>query len=307
MREQSPGHPGRKRCGAILAVGALAALLLPGCAARIAAPPTVTTPRFPDFVFPNVPSDLQQSDLVLQQDVAWRWLQTGDLRTAEKVLTVVLKRSETFYPAEAGLGFVELAAGNSDAALAWFSRALQRSAMYVPALVGRGEALLALKGDAEALASFQAALAVDASLDLPRRRVEVLQLRLIQANLSNARAAAAAGRNAEAIVAYAQAIAASPQSAFLYRELGSVERTRGNLDSAFQHYQKAVDLEPDDASAWRAIGEILEGRQDYPAALQAYTQAETIEGSPAIQERISRLQGLFALARLPAEYRSIPE
>lgn len=309
MRDQSPRRPdtGGTWLGVILAGATLAGFLLPACAAKIAAPPAVTTPRFPDFVFPDVPSDLQRSGLVPQQDLAWRWLQVGDLQNAEKVFTAVLKQSESFYPAEAGLGYVQLAGGNFEGALARFSRALQRSPTYAPALVGRGDALLALKHDSEALASFQSALVVDASLDLPRRRVEVLQLRLMQANLANARAAAAAGRSDDAIGAYRQAIAASPQSAFLYRELGSVERKGGNLDSALVHYQEAVDLEPDDASAWREIGEILEGRQDDPAALQAYMQAETIETSPVIQERISRLQARLALARLPAEYRRVPE
>jgi tetratricopeptide (TPR) repeat protein len=286
---------------------ALVCCLLSACAARtVVLPPAVSTPRFPDYVFPNVPSDLQRADLARQQDLGWRWLQTGDLRNAKRIFAAVLTSSQGFYPAEAGLGYVELAGGNAEEALSRFTRAIRESATYPPALVGQGEALLLLKRDSQALASFQSALTLDASLELPRRRVEVLQLRLMQADLANASTAAAAGRAADAIAAYERAIAASPASAFLYRELGAVERNEGAMEAALQHYQKAVDLEPADPAAWREMGEILEGRQDYPAALQAYLEADAVESSPGTEESISRLRGLLALARMPPEYRSIP-
>jgi len=245
--------------------------------------------------------------VVPQHDLAWRWLQAGDTRNAEKGFAEVLKISPTFYPSEAGLGLVKLASQDYDDALAHFDRALQRSDVYVRALLSRAETLLALKRDADALGSFQSALAVDGTLDLAKRWVEVLQFRLLQANLANARNAAEAGRSAEAIAAYQQAIAASPQSAFLYRELGAIERKNGNLDAALEHYQKATELEPSDPSAWRGIGEILEARDDYPAAVEAYGQSIALEPSAAIQERITRLRALLALARMPAEYRQIPE
>jgi tetratricopeptide (TPR) repeat protein len=309
MRENFRGCPYPRRFWrqALLAGAGLTALMLAGCAARLALPPTGIPPHFPDFVFPEVPPDLQGSTVVLQHDLAWRWLQTGDTRNAEKVFTEVLRLSPTFYPSEAGLGLVRLAGQDYTGALAHFDRALQRSAVYVPALLARAETLLAVKRDADALGSFQAALAVDGSLDVAKRWVEVLQFRLLQANLSSARDAAEAGRSAEAIAAYQQAIGASPQSAFLYRELGAVERKNGNVDAALDHYQRATELEPSDPSAWRGIGEILEGRDDYPAAVEAYGRSIALEPSAAIQERITRLRALLALARMPAEYRQIPE
>lgn len=290
----------------LLAGAGLTTLMLAGCAARLALPPTAIPPQFPDLVFPDVPPDLQRSTVAPQHDLAWRWLQAGDTRNAEKGFAAILKISPTFYPSEAALGLVKLATRDYNDALAHFDQTLQRSGVYLPALLGRAETLLALKRDVDALGTFQAALAVDGSLDPAKRWVEVLQFRLLQANLSNAQNAAEAGRNAEAIAAYQQAIAASPQSAFLYRELGAVERKNGNPDAALEHYQKATELEPSDPSAWRGIGEILEARDDYPAAVEAYGQSIALEPSTAIQERITRLRVQLALARMPAEYRQIP-
>ena len=55
-----------------------------------------------------------------------------------------------------------------------------------------------------------------------------------------------------------------PDSAILYRELGGVERQRGNTGSALEHFRKAIALEPPDARSLVQIGEILEGQNDSP-------------------------------------------
>ena len=91
-----------------------------------------------------------------------------------------------------------LARGDHDRALGGFDAALGAAPAYVPALVGRGQTLLALKRDTDALAAFEAALAADASLADVRRRVDVLRFRGLQDVIEAARAAAAAGRLAEA-------------------------------------------------------------------------------------------------------------
>ena len=291
-----------------LTVCLVAIVTTAACAARLApSPPAGMPPQFPDLLFPEVPAALQRFGVVPQHDVAWRWLQPGDLSKAEAGFAAVLKKSPAFYPAETGLGSVNLARMRYEEALERFDHTLERERAYAPALVGRGEALLALKRDADALHSFQEALVLNGSLELPRRRVEVLQFRLLQVNLSSARQAAESGRNGEALTAYQQAIAASPQSAFLYREMAAVERKAGNLDAALESYQKSTELEPTEASAWRDIGEMLEARDEYAAAVEAYRQAVTLEPGTGIQDRVSRLQALLAIARLPVEYRRIPQ
>src|SRR5688572_11359353 len=112
------------------------------CAARAPVPPAVTTPRYPDFVFPAVPPEFAGQDLEKQHRFAWQFLQAGDLNSAERAFNVTLKRTPAFYPAEAALGYVELADRDYAAAVSRFDRALSRSASYVPALLGRGDALL---------------------------------------------------------------------------------------------------------------------------------------------------------------------
>jgi hypothetical protein len=110
---------------------------------------------------------------------------------------------------------------------------------------------------------------------------------------------------AEARAAYERAIAASPQSPFLYRELSVVERREGNLAAALEHAQKAGTLEPNEPRNLIAIGEILEAQGELVKAIEAYGAAVAIEPNPAIDARIDALGATVAFAAMPPEYRGI--
>jgi tetratricopeptide (TPR) repeat protein len=229
-----------------------------------------------------------------------------DMRSAEREFAAALKQQATFYPAEAALGYAALARKNAKEAGDHFDRALTGDAAYVPALLGRGAAMLELDRDADALASFEKAIAADPSLTDLRGRVEVLRLRATQDTLARAKKAADAQRWDEARTAYEQAIAASPDSAFLYRELGGVEQKAGQTALALSHYRKAVEMDATDAHSHAAIGAILEGQEDVLGALESYERARAIDPNEVSDAVVSRVRARAALARLPAEYRAIP-
>src|SRR5204863_5671663 len=105
---------------------------------------------------------------------------------------------------------------------------------------------LALNRDSDALTALEAVLAVDPSQVEIRRRVDVLKFRVSEQEIAHARQAARSGRLDEAAQAYANAIAGSPESPFLYRELAGVERQQGKDDAALEHLGKAVELDPSD-------------------------------------------------------------
>lgn len=286
------------------------ALLATVAACARPAPPVVNpvvsyAPRFPEFIAPVVPADLAGTRAAGSHDLAWRFLQAGDLRNAEREFSTALKTSPAFYPAEAGLGWLETARKDLRAALVHFDRALERQPADLSSLVGRGQALLALNRESEALSAFEAALAVDPSLpDLPGH-VAVLRFRGQQANLNRAREAARAGRVDEAVALYTRAIAGSPDSAFLYRELAAVEHQQGPTDTALEHFRKAVSLEPGDARSLVQIGDILDARGDFAGAIKAYVDALAIDPNDDLRAKVENTRARADLAGLPEQYRAI--
>lgn len=302
MRERTCGFAGRRTW----VVGVLLASLLAGCATRAPLmPPAPTTLRYPEFIYPAVPegTEAMQGTRI---ERGWRYLQADDARTAEREFAAALQLQPSFHPAETGLGYVELAERNARNAVERFERALQASAAYTPALIGRGQALLELGRDGEALVSFEEAVKADPSLTELQSRIDVLRFRAVQENLARAKTASDAGRLAEARAAYQQAIAASPDSAFLYRDLALVERRAGEVTLALEHFWRAVGLDPSDARSLAQIGAILEEQGDTAGALEAYEKARNLDPAEAPADRMARLREIAALARLPAEYRAIP-
>lgn len=286
---------------------ALCLVLISACA-RPVAPPAVTTPRYPDYIFPTLSQpDPRQADLLQQHDVAWRWFQAGDFARAESGFLAVLRRSPQFYPSETALGYLELAQRNFEPAIERFDRVLQANAGYVPALVGRGEALLALSREPEALAAFESAVTLDPELQTIARRVEVLRARAQQANVAAARRAAQANRLDEAAQLYEQAIAASPDSAFLVRDLADVEARQGKTDQALARYRRAVEMDRTDVMSRIRIGEILDASGDLEGARNMYDQANSIEPTAELRRRLAAIDARLAYLKLPAEYRAIPE
>jgi tetratricopeptide (TPR) repeat protein len=290
----------------LVASSLLAASIMTACGAKLPPATVLLAPRYPDFILPAlVPPDPRLAALETAHGNGWRFLQAGDLNSAEHEFQAVLQRSPSFYPSEAALGYVALARKDYQPALDHFDRVLNARADYVAALVGRGETLLAMSNDADALAAFEAALRYDATLADIGRRVEVLKARAAQENVAAARRAAQAGRLDEAVSAYQQAIAQSPESAFLFRDLADIESKQNRTDEAMEHYRKAIQFDPADVTSRVRIAEILEARGDVEGAMTAFTEAYQFDPNPDTRKRITALEAKAAYLRLPAEYRAL--
>jgi tetratricopeptide (TPR) repeat protein len=279
--------------------------LAAACATRPTLPPTPTTLQYPEFMYPLVPRELAAAGPAARIDVGWRYLQSGDLASAEREFAAALKPTPDFYPGHAASGYVAFARKDYEQALAAFDAAVKTAPAYVPGLVGRGQALLALDRDDAALDAFEAALAIDGSLADLRQRVNVLRFQRLGAIIAIARAAAGTGRLEEAEQAYGRALAASPESAFLHRERAQVARRRGNVPAALESFRRAAELDPADVTSLLQIAELLEGQGNLAAAEAAYRRAAGVEPSPEIDSRLAALAARAREAALPAEFRAI--
>jgi tetratricopeptide (TPR) repeat protein len=295
------------RSTSFLAGVALLLAAASACAPKTA-PPVATAPRYPSFMFPGVPAGLaQQPALVARHDGAWRFLQGGDLRAAEREFAWVTGELPTFFPSQVGLGYVSLARRDYREALERFELGLVFAPNYPSGLAGRGEALLGLGREAEALVNFDAAVAADPSLTELRARVESMRFRNQEDQVAAARKARDTGRLDEAATAYERALAASPESGFLYRELAAVEQRRGRLDAALAHARKALELDPSDVRAHLVAGEVFEAQRRFTAAVSEYEAAAAIEPGDDLATRIERARERAALAELPPEFQNIQQ
>ena len=119
----APGGAWRMRATRSLLIVLMLALAA-ACAPKTAPPPaTPGLPRYPEFVFPKATPGMSGA-VLLQHENAWRFLQAGDLRGAERGFTQLTKRSPDLYPAHAGLGYAALARKDHKAALEHFNHAL---------------------------------------------------------------------------------------------------------------------------------------------------------------------------------------
>ena len=257
-----------------------------------------------EFVYPTVPPALKGTPGADLIEVGWRYLQGDNVPAADRTFAFALRRNAKLYPARAGLGYVALARKDVNRALSTFDETLTMAPGYAPALVGRGEALLALGRQDQALESFEGALTADATLSDVRRRVQVLRFRSLQEVIDAAREAARSGREADARAAYARALAASPDSPFLHREVGLLDRKTGHPDQALEEFKRATALDPSDTTSLVQIGELLDERGDYAGAEAAYRQAADLEPSAELSARVAVAAKNAREAKLPAEFRA---
>lgn len=273
-----------------------------GCAARV---PVVITPAYPAFIFPAVPVAYVDARANRVQQEAWAFLQTGDLITAEQRFAENLVDDREFFPATAGLGWVDMAGGHFGDAIAHFESAVAVEATYAPALVGLGEALLRTGDTIGALRNFELAFAVDPALVQIGRLVGELQLQVMTERLVQARSASDEGLLAVAEAAYREIISASPDSAFLYIELAHLKQRQGAMAEALKEVRLARKLDDTDPRVFLLEGELLESMGQLIEAVEAYRQAETLEPSEVSASALLRVRNAVRIAELPEDYRAI--
>lgn len=284
------------------AVAALA-LVAVSCATRTS--PAVT----PDVVVrtqPAVPRELASHTAdVAAYEQAWTRIRSGDVRAGERALSDLLKKSASFAPAAASLGVLRLEKQQYREAGVFFSQALGASPKYLPALEGLVDARLGERDDPGALEALQALLTVDPARADARSRLEVVGLRVSQADLAAADKLQAAGQLDAAEARLLHALQATPQNGAVLRALASVELARNAPEAAEARAREAIALDPQDAGAMATLGDALEAQGRFREAAASYARALAISPNSSWSQRREALQARSASAALPAGYQAI--
>jgi tetratricopeptide (TPR) repeat protein len=239
---------------------------------------------------PEIPPSLRVTgDLRERHGVAWQRLQAGDLGGANRDFSTILKRAPWFYPAEAGLGFVQLANRQFKSAASRFAAALALNGRYVPAWIGQADAQIGLNDEQQAIAAMERVLVIDPKRDAIRSRLELVRFKQLQELIEAGRRARAAGRLEAARDAFERALTLSPAGSSILRELALVESKAGRIEAAEVYARKAVQADPADVDAYAVLAAVLESREQYREAAAALSRAA------ALRERAD-------LAALPTEF-----
>lgn len=288
-----------------LAVALLALVLLAatGCAPK--APPNVTAPTA--WRVPDVPAPLAGNAQRSQYDEAWARVQRGDVAAGERMFEDIARRAPEFYPAAASLGELRLHRQQYAAAAAMFDRALASNPSYLAALSGAAEARLGSGDDAGALKALTALNAADPSRPDVAGRLEVVRLRVAQAELVLAERAKADGKLTEAALHIERAMEATPENGAVLRSAAGLELAMGREDIAEQRARQAIAIDPQDPGGFVVLGDALEKQGRLIDAVAAYDKALALEPRPVWRERRNALNASAEAVTLPPQYRAITQ
>jgi Tfp pilus assembly protein PilF len=289
----------------VLMRGVLAGVIVVAAACASAPPAAPGSPKYPDLTAPDIPASLRVTQAVRDQHAeAWRRLQAGDLRGASRGYTEILRVSSSFYPAEAGLGSVALASRDFKPAAIRFRAALGANNAYLPAWRGLVDAEAGAGNDTEAMAALERLLVLDGSRESDRTRLDLLRLREVQGLIEAGIRARQAGHLDEADGLLTRALAKSPSSTAVLRELTQVEIAAGQFDEAEVHARRAVEIDATDAGALAGLASVFEAQGRLREAAAQLALAATIDPA-AWRGKAEAARARAAEAAVPPEMKAI--
>ncbi len=284
-----------------IAASALLWAALGACARPAPRPPA--PPAGEELLFPFSRSEEVTEKEGARLDRAWRALQSGDLRRAERDYEGLLRKRPGLAPAEAGLASVRLRAGDKEEARRRFVAVLERRSDYLPALAGAAEASLGLGDPESALVFLRRAEAADPGSAYARRRLAEVKVQVLERRMAAARTAASTGDFDEAAAVYRRALTDAPELADLRLELANLLATRGERQEAVSVLEADTI---DDRQVLLRLGEILVEGGEHERALMAYRRL--LARDPRDEEARQRAEDVrhaLELARMPEEYQRI--
>ena len=209
---------------------------------------------------------LEPQNRSVQAKIASLWVKKGDLAKAEAILeTVAGERavvdSPDFEGAMSGLGQALLAAGETDRAIALYSKATVLSPENPAVWLNLGGAYFALGRYDQALENFEKSVAIDKTFALGYSNIGLVYLMKLAEDRRQAVADEATGY-------FDKAIALEPKLAVAWNGRASVGLTMGRTSEAVRDYERAIQLDPGLLDAYINITIALREQGRYAEALK---------------------------------------
>jgi predicted O-linked N-acetylglucosamine transferase (SPINDLY family) len=157
------------------------------------------------------------------------------------------------------IGVVNTGLGNTENAIASYTRAIKLEPGYAEAYCNLGVALQHLGRNQEAISSYSKAIQ--------------LQPGYANAHFSLGSALKNVGRHVEAVTSYTRAIKLKPDYAEAHNNLGNALKFLGRNEEASASFTRAIQLNPNNAEAHNNLGHMLFELSRYEEALASYAAA----------------------------------
>ena len=138
-------------------------------------------------------------------------------------------------------------------------------------------------------------------------RLEVVRLRVAQAELVLSDRAKADGKFAEAELHLQRAMEATPENGAVFRASSLLELAMGREDVAEQRARQALVIDPQDPVGYVVLGDALAAQGRLRDAVAAYDRALSLDARPAWRERRNALSASADVVTLPPQYRAITQ
>lgn len=278
------------------------ALILGACAPS--SQPLLTPPPFPlESLPPALTVTMGLQERVLAEE-AWRHVQRGDFRSAEKVLE---RLPPTFLSSNLISGFINLMKNNHQEAINKFKLVLENLPSLSLARAGLAQAYLNLNDKPAAFASLREILKEEPGNDWAKENFKALKEELTSNLRHAAQEAFKTGNLTAAREALLEALHYSPEATDIHLSLVKIYREQNDLESALTHLKAAANLAPRNREILLSYAETLLEAKQYSRALETFEHLlELNPGDKEIQAKLAELKDKLGIVEIPSQYETIP-
>jgi tetratricopeptide (TPR) repeat protein len=212
--------------------------------------------------------DHKQTVAVVLSQTALAVQHRGNAVLAQQFFTLALEFDPDNAEAHSGLGFLALASGSIDDAIAHFRRAIEADRAFREAQGGLGSALHAKDDLAGAARAYRKA--VELCPNEPKAVFNLAQVLYDSEKLDE---------SATFFRKYTQLVPNDPDG---YARLAFPLEDAGDLDGALAAYQKAIQLNPQYVDAYINMGIVYEKKENFAAARQSFETAIRLQPASAL-------------------------
>jgi Tfp pilus assembly protein PilF len=250
----------------------------------------------------SVITDLSLDDRILVED-AWRNIQEGRLKKAEKIINKLGSQNSFYY---VGLGYVSLILEYPQRAEQYFKASLAEFPEMTLAHVGLAQ-IYQKSGQVDlAFIEYREILKVDSDHPWAKPQFEEIKRSRTEELQREANSYLTAGDMEKSKEAYLKALYYTPDATEAHLSLARIYKKEGNLESALVHFKAVTNSVPQNTDIQTEYADTLFQAGELKKSLILYEEISTKDPSNTeIRQRLETIKNRLGIFKLPSQFESI--